>query len=162
MAPVTLERAALGGIAVASVYVVAMIGSSAAARATVRTLLEGRGLDPEAVMVAPVPANPLDGTVVVVTREEYLTGRFNWLASPRVELDGERVPRPRGALFDAAARAPEALRFLVWSRFPAIDVEMDADGTALVRFSDMRYRGGERLLGPNVKLDRDLRLVLRD
>src|SRR6185503_9391442 len=89
-APATLERAAQAGIGVAALYVVALVGSSGAARADVRATLATRGIEPEAVMVAPAPADPFGGPVVVVTRDEYLTGRFNWLLSPRFTLDGER------------------------------------------------------------------------
>jgi hypothetical protein len=136
-----------------------MIGSSAAARAEVRATLAARGVDIADVMVAPAPADPFGGDVVVVTRDEYYTGRFNWLLTPRVALEGERVPRPQGSVFEAAARAPEAQRFLTWSRFPAVDTETNADGTVTVRFSDVRYRSLDRLSGPTVRLDRALRLL---
>jgi hypothetical protein len=92
--PVALERAAQAGIAVAAVYVVAMIGSSAAARADVRATVAAQGIQPEDVMVAPVAADPFGGQVVVMTRDEYYTGRFNWLME-RPTTDHEHIPHPR-------------------------------------------------------------------
>jgi hypothetical protein len=103
-------------------------------------------------MVGPRPADPFRGDVVVMTRDEYYVGRLNWLGTPRISLDGERVPRPRGPVYEAAARDPMARRFLVWARYPAIDVEEAPGGGSLVRFTDVRYRAADRLSGPVVKL----------
>jgi inner membrane protein len=150
--PVALERAAQAGIAVAAVYIVAMIGSSAAARADVRATVAAQGIQPEDIMVAPAPGDPFGGEVVVMTRDEYYTGRFNWLMEPRVALDRERIPRPRGVEFQLAAQTPAARRFLVWSRYPAVDLEQVPDGGGIrVSFTDVRYR--ERgITGPTVHL----------
>jgi hypothetical protein len=41
---------------------------------------------------------------------------------------------------------------------PAVDVG-HANGGTVVRFSDVRYRGGERLDGPTVRLDPELRAL---
>ena len=151
--PVALERAAQAGLAVVAVYVGVMIGSNAAARADVRAAVAARGIVPEDVMVAPAPADPFGGPVVVMTRDEYLTGRFNWLMEPRLRLDGERIPRPRGVEFQLAAQTPAARRFLVWSRYPAVDLELVPDGGGIrVTFTDVRYRAEGRLVGPTVHL----------
>jgi inner membrane protein len=150
--PVALERAAQGALAVTAGYIIVMVASSAAARAEVRGAVVARGIVPEAVMVAPSPGDPFGGAVVVMTRDEYYTGRFNWLREPRLQLADERIPRPSGAVFAAAARVPDARSFLVWSRFPAIDVEVEPGGTTLVHFSDVRYRGGVGIAGPSVRL----------
>ncbi len=152
-APVaTFERVAQAGIAVAAVYVVVMVGASAAARAEVRAIVASQGIEPEDVMVAPAPADPFGGDVVVMTRDEYYLGSFNWLMDPRLSLDAERVPRPRGAEFQLAAQAPAARRFLVWSRYPAVELELVPDGGGVrVSFTDVRYR--ERgITGPTVHL----------
>jgi len=151
--PVALERAAQAGIAVAAAYMVAMIGSSAAARADVRATVAAQGIEPEDVMVAPAAADPFGGEVVVMTRDEYYTGRFNWLMEPRLRLDAERIPRPRGVEFQLAAQTPEARRFLVWSRYPAVDLEQVPDGGGIrVIFTDVRYRSPARITGPTVHL----------
>jgi inner membrane protein len=151
-APATFERAAQAGVAVVVLYMAAMVSSSAAARADVRAALTARGIAPEDVMVAPSPGDPFGGEVVVMTRDEYYTGDFDWLSQPRLRLSEETIPRPRGSVFEAAARAPDARKYLVWSRFPAIDVERGPDGTTLVRFTDVRYRADDRIPGPTVSV----------
>ncbi len=150
--PLALERAAQAGLAVAAVYVVVMVGASAAARAEVRGTIAARGIVAEDVMVAPAPADPFGGEVIVVTRDEYFTGSFNWLMEPRLRLVGEPIPRPRGIEFQLASQTPAARRFLVWSRYPTAEVERSPDGGARVRFSDVRYEGTGRLFGPTVEL----------
>jgi hypothetical protein len=112
-----------------------------------------RGIEPEAVMVAPSPGDPFGGEVVVMTSDRYYTGDFSWLAEPRLQLMDERIPRPMGAIFEAAARAPDARNYLVWTRFPVIDVEPGPGGSTLVRFSDVRYRADDRIPGPTVRLE---------
>jgi inner membrane protein len=151
--PARLERAARLGIAVAAVYIVALVAATAAARNDVRAAVAARGIEAEDVMVAPSPADPFYGEVVVMTRDEYYLGRFNWLAEPRLELQERRVMRPRGAVYEAAARQLTAQRFLVWSRYPAIDVESMPDGGRLVRFFDVRYHETDRISGPTIRLD---------
>lgn len=151
-APRTLERAAQAGIAIATAYVVVLVGASAAARTELRAAAAAEGMAAVDVMVAPPPANPFGGDVVVMTPDEYHLGRFDWLGSPRVAFNGERISRPRGPVFDAAAQAPAARRFLVWSRYPAIDIETGPDGGTLVHFFDVRYHSFDRLSGPTVRL----------
>ena len=120
-------------------------------------------------MVAPAAGNPFAGEVVVATADAYYLGRWRWLAEPRLELASESIPRPRGEVFEAAARTRDAQRYLSWARFPIAEVERpDATGTRtdgastdegyVVRFSDARYRGQDRIPGPTVRLDRNLRL----
>ena len=151
--PAALERAAQAGLGLAAVYIVAMIGSSAAARADVRAAVAAQGIQPEDIMVGPVPADPLGGDVVVMTRDEYLTGRFHWLMEPRFSLSEDRIPRPRGVEFQLAAQAPAARRFLVWSRYPAVDFERLPDGGGIrVTFTDVRYRSQGGITGPTVRL----------
>jgi inner membrane protein len=151
--PASLERAAQVGLALAGAYVVTLAGASAAARSEVRAAALARGIEAEEVSLAPSPANPFGGEIVIMTRDDYYTGSFDWLATPRVALDATRVARPRGALFDAAAGARDARHYLTWSRFPAIEVDASADGGTLVHFFDMRYRSMGRIPGPTVRLD---------
>ena len=103
-------------------------------------------------------ANPFAGDVVAVAADRYYLGRWNWLARPRFELASESLPRPRGAAFEAAAPAPDARDFLTWSRFPVAEIAGAAGGGFVVQFSDVRYRSLDRLGGPAVRLDPDLRL----
>jgi inner membrane protein len=154
-----LERAAQAAVLAVSLYIVATVGASAAARAAVRADLAARGIAVEEVMVAPVAANPFGGEVVAVTTDEYVVGQWNWLAAPRFTLEDQRVPRPRGAVFEAAARAAPARNYLTWSRFPAIETAPAPDGGTFVELSDVRYRANDRIPGPRVRLDRELNVV---
>jgi hypothetical protein len=151
--PAVLERAAQVGIGLATVYIVTLAAASSAARNEVHAAAGTSGLAAEAVSFAPAPANPFRGEVVVMTSDDYYTGRFDWLATPRLVLDTNSVARPRGPLFEAAAQARDARHYLTWSRFPAIEVELSPSGGTLVRFLDMRYRSMGRIPGPTVRLD---------
>jgi len=162
---VALDRAAAAALAIVAVYIGAMVGASAAARTQVHAALADRGIaGVERVMVAPASANPFAGEVVAATADTYYMGRWQWLAEPRLELARESLPRPRGEVFEAAARTREAQRYLSWARFPTAEVERwgaeDAgtDDGYVVRFSDARYRGENRIFGPTVRLDRNLQL----
>jgi inner membrane protein len=151
------DRTFAVALALVALYICATVAASAAARAQVRAALAAGGIaDVEHVMVAPVAANPFAGEVVAATADAYLTGHWRWLAQPRFELAGEPLPRPRGEVFEAAARARDARLFLSWSRFPVVDIEGSAgtDGF-VVRFKDARYLAAGRLDGPTVHLDRN-------
>ena len=151
--PATLERAAQVGIALAAVYVATLAGASVAARSEVRATAAARGIEAEDISLAPSPADPFRGEVVIMTGDDYYTGRFSWLATPHVTLDVDRVARPRGPLFEAAAQARDARLYLTWARFPAVEVEPSRSGGTLVHFFDMRYRSTGRIRGPTVRLD---------
>jgi inner membrane protein len=153
-----VERAARVALVVAALYIAALTLAGIPARAGVRADLAARGIAARDVMVAPAPANPFARDVIATTDDFYYIGRWNWLAEPRFELGDDRIPRlPRNAVVEAAASTPEARNFLAWSRFPYVEVESSAAGERTVRFLDARYRSAERLAGPRVLLDRDLR-----
>ena len=159
------DRAAAAALAIVAVYIGAMVGASAAARSQARVELAARGIaGVERVMVAPAAGNPFAGEVVATTADTYYLGRWRWLAEPRLELAPESFPRPRGAVFEAAARSRDAQQYLSWARFPIVDVERSETGSAgaddgyVVRFSDARYRAQDRIPGPTVRLDRNLQL----
>jgi inner membrane protein len=156
--PAAMERTAAAALGLFALYAVAAVTASSAARTRVHDELAARGISGvERVMVAPTPANPFGGDIVAATADAYYTGRWNWLARPRVEIETEALPRPRGAAFEAAARAEDARDFLTWARFPFVELEPAPDGALLVRFTDVRYRVTGRLNGPTVRLDRELR-----
>jgi hypothetical protein len=148
-------RVALGCVAV---YIAAMVLADFAERSRVREELAARGITGvEAVMVAPTPANPFAGEVVAATASSYYVGTWHWLPTPKLELADEPIQkRTLDPVYVAAAQTPEARRYLTWARFPFVVVETRADGHT-VRFRDARYAATERLPGPTVRLDRDLR-----
>jgi inner membrane protein len=147
-----LERAARLGIALAAVYISALVAASFAAREEVRSAAASQGIAAEVVALAPAPANPFAADVAIMTGADYLTGRFDWLATPRLVLDDDRIPRPSGMVFEAAARTRDARHYLTWSRFPAIETEPAPDGGVLVHFFDVRYRAMGRIPGPTVRV----------
>ena len=148
-------------LALAVAYILAMVGSDIAAARLVRAVAEARGIGPvESVMVAPVPANPFSGDVVVETPSAYHLGAFRWFGRPNVRLEGDVIPRtPRDAVIDAAAATPRVHDNLVWSRFPIFRVDTLPDGYRVVvtdaRYPDMGEGGG--LGGVSLRLDAALR-----
>lgn len=149
-------------VVLAALYILGMIGASAAARRQVRHALPH--LPVERVMVAPTPANPFTGEVVVATPTAYHLGAFHWLGTPRLRLSGDTIPlRPSGhdQVIAAAAADPDARAYLTWSRFPFFQVQESADGYT-VFIGDARYtamgRAGE-LSGIRVRVGRDLRPI---
>jgi len=162
------ERRARAGVLVALLYILVMVGSGRAARRLARAAGEGAGWGPAmSVMVAPAPADPFGGFVVVETEEGYRLGSFRWLERPRVRFRGEVLPRvvgPAGMPRDATAallaqaREEERVRdFLVWSRFPFFRVERLEAGYR-IRVGDARYAdvpGAGSLAGVEVFLPGD-------
>jgi inner membrane protein len=161
-AEAALRFAARAALAVAAVYVGTLATVDGIERSLVRAELAARGRGAvEDVMVAPVAANPFAGEVVVATADSYYVGRWDWLATPRLVLNEAAIPkRTAEPIFAAAAQTPGARRFLTWARFPYVEVAADADGH-VVRFFDARYYATGRLMGPTVRLDRNLTPVER-
>lgn len=156
-----LELAARIAVGAVVVYATTLALVDSSERAHVRAALAERGVSPvEQVMVAPVPANPFSGEVVVATPSAYYFGRWDWLGEPKFVLASESTPRrpPGDPIVAAAALAIESQRFLTWARFPYAVVESDEDGH-VVEFLDARYASTGRLRGPTVRLDKSLHIV---
>lgn len=161
-APATLSRIpgdatglARAAMAVTVLYIALMVGAGRLARVEVARSAAASGIDVLDVMVGPAPANPLAGDIVVEEPGAYRTGRFEWLAEPRVTWDPEPIPRlETDAVVLATLRLQEVRDYLRWSRYPYVDVSETAEGH-VVRFRDARYpprvRGG--LAGPVVHVE---------
>jgi inner membrane protein len=123
-------------------YVVVMLGSAAISReAVTREWQAARGYAPFALMVGPVPVSPFVHEVIIDAGDHYETGTYRFW-SPRLRLDGARIPKNEHAPEVAAARtAPAVQGFLVWSRFPFWEVERTSQG-ARVTVHDVRFRVG--------------------
>jgi inner membrane protein len=137
------ERPARVAVAGAAIYIGVMGISAAAGRHIVQAEAVEEGLGATATMVAPVPLNPFERSVVIRTAGGYRRGRFRWLESPALTLDA----RPIATGFDlpevrAAAVSPAGSTFLRWSRFPVAVVRGDHSGP-VVRLYDLRYAGPE-------------------
>lgn len=156
-----LARRLLGA---ATAYVAAMFAVHTAARGDVRSFLAAAGADaPAAILVSPLPADPLASDVIVRDGDAYRFGSHAWSAEPRARLDagvlpelaigpGVTVEEARAAV--AAARSTrDVARYLSWSRFPHWSVEAHADGLA-VRVGDARYPGIGGLSGLAVTVPR--------
>ena len=141
-------------LAMATVYIAAMIGLSRAAHTrVVEAWTAATGTPPADVMVGPVPVNPLRKTIIVDAGDRYESGTFAWWPT-RVRFD----PRPiakhdRHPAALRAARGDRAFRgLLVWSRFPYYEVQALPGGGARVTLADMRFRG-RRLFAATTVVD---------
>ncbi|NOT43050.1 MAG: metal-dependent hydrolase [Acidobacteria bacterium] len=142
-------RPARVALAVATVYVVLMVGAAAwSARIVEAGWRDVHGRPPAALMAGPVPLSPLHRQVIVDAGDYYATGTLRlW---PRLlRFDDDIVPKDDGGDEVARARsAPAVAGFLVWSRFPFWDVTETPEGTR-VTVRDMRFvdRLGGRFAG---------------
>ncbi|RAJ99039.1 metal-dependent hydrolase [Aliidiomarina maris] len=149
---------------VTAAYIGLNIASSAAARMQVHAIATAQGIAVTDVMVGPVAVNPLRGTVIVQTDDAYLTGQWNWLSSPRLELEPSELPSliqdPRT---QSAANTSEAQNFLRWSRYPYALIESANDGGYTVKFHDVRFADfDDAISGPKVELDRNFEVLSVD
>jgi inner membrane protein len=150
-------RVALGATAA---YIILMMASDAAASTQVRHAAEAAGMDVHGVMVAPVPANPLAGEIVVEGPESYHLGTFGWLDRPRIQWEPRTIAKgERNEVVLATLQLREVRDFLRWSRFPYVQVTETGTGH-VVRFGDARYPAGMRggLAGVTVEVEGTLRV----
>ena len=163
--PTGRRRTAAVATGLACVYVLTFVSLDGRARAAVARAAVDAGLTVTDLMVAPVRGNPLVSDVEVVTPDGYGPGVHRLLGEPAVELFPERmlplVIAPDGigpvVVQDVIARArrePEVRDYLVWSRYPFVRVERDADGWRVLhgdaRYDDVLEAGG--LAGVEVRL----------
>ena len=144
------ERIAAWSLAAVLLYSVAMVASSAAARAAVERQLAGGGAGDTGpvdsigaireVMAGPELVTPFTKQIVAAGDTGYRTGQFRWLEEPRLVLD-ERV-LPRGAhpevVIEAALAAPCVQGMVTWMRYPFFEVDQTPDGWELW-ILDARY-----------------------
>jgi inner membrane protein len=137
----TPQRWARRGLAVAAIYMAAMLASNWWARSEVQSGLQRAGQDGARFMVTPVFANPLGREVIVDLGDRYEKG-FLWFDPlPHFRPAGYGVPTNRSDPAVAqAAESPRIQAFLMWSRFPFFVVERTAAGTR-VFVNDYRYSG---------------------
>lgn len=132
-------RLALG---VAAAYVVGMAVLGAAARSVARRELEAGGGRIDRLMVAPQLVSPLVRQVVATEGDWYRVATFRWLGRPHIDPASERRfprPRPDDPAVAAARATPLGRRFLIWARFPTVQVGPDPAGGSLIHLIDLRY-----------------------
>ena len=154
-------KTARWALAIALLYIAAngIAGRMAVNQVQQAVVADGNAV-PVDIMVAPFPANPLKGSIVLVYEDHYQLGEWNWTAEYPVTLD-QRVPANRySPVVKAAAKSPGAKQFLRWSRYPYASLEARDGGGYWVSFKDARYtRQGDMLRGPTVELGPQLNVV---
>jgi inner membrane protein len=134
------QRAAVGGLTLAAIYIVSLMALHAFTEMRVRADLIKLGLGSvERLMVGPVPANPFLWDVVAESGDKYRYGRFSWSRQGSLELTDTALAvassSPLWSEIEASGQAPGFLR---WVRFPWLEIE--ADGAARrVYLMDARY-----------------------
>jgi len=130
------------------------------------------------VAALPTFATPFDWRLIAQFSDGYEVSDVNVLASrdslsaPKWDTSSRRtmsVPNQWTPAVSVAAGTGVGRVFLGFSRFPAVRVLVDGDGITTVRWSDMRFTGGEggadlrerreEFFTATVRLDRDGRIV---
>lgn len=133
-------RPARIGVAIAAVYVLAMLGSNAVARMVVGGGLDraGRPADTR-FMVTPVAVNPFSREVVVDLGDRYEKGNLWFDPLPHFRPAGFGMAKGMDeAEAQAALQSPRALAFLRWSRFPFVQVDRNTS-PPVIWLNDYRY-----------------------
>jgi inner membrane protein len=133
----TRSRPAQIGVALAAVYVIAMLGSNLLARREVANGLAraGRSADTR-FMVTPVVVNPFQREVVIDMGDRYEKGNLWFDPLPHFRPAGFGVEKGLAEpALQSRLQLPDAEAYLKWSRFPFLQTDPD-NGTWL---NDYRY-----------------------
>lgn len=136
-------------LAIAGIYILAMlISAQAARRAVANQWKERHGAPPAALMVGPVPIDPLRKWVIVDAGDHYRTGSFRWLPC-RLQIDPTPIAKNEWHPAVSPARHHRQVAgILVWARFPFWEVSRAGGGQWRVTVRDVRFasraRGGFR------------------
>jgi inner membrane protein len=154
---------ALAALAVASLYIGVMFGGSRLAERQVRELARDRGWAAEQVAAMPVPAEPLERTVIVVSGDRYLFVPVTWTRGPDAHLEPTVFERgAKDPAVDAAMAAPFVQGVRAWLRFPSYEVRPLPNGERRVIIRDARFAIGNRPgFGVIAIVDLDAALVPR-
>lgn len=136
-------RPARVALALACIYIAGMLWLAMSSRAVVlEAWTMAHGEAPRALMVGPVPINPLQKQIIVDAGDHYETGSLRWWPR-RVRFDPAVVPKNDRAPEVARAREHPWMRaVLVWARFPCYTVEHSAHAVRVV-LRDLRF--GDRV-----------------
>ena len=128
------------GVAAAYVFGMALLGVTA--RNIARRELDTDAGRVDQLMVAPRLLTPLVRQVVAAQGDSYRLSTFRWLGRPHIDPGSERRfarPRRDDPALAAARTTSLGSRFLVWARFPMVQVEPGPDGGSLIHLIDLRY-----------------------
>jgi inner membrane protein len=135
-APRVFARPACVGLLAAFGYVVAMAAGELISRRVVEASLNGAAIP--RLMIAPIPVDPFQRTVVIDGESAYRLGVVKLLPLPRFFLDERRIPKGEGAAARLAAATDTGRIFLRWARFPFFEVD-DSKAEPAVYIVDARY-----------------------
>ena len=130
------ERPARIAVALVSMYIVVMAGSSAVGRSIVDAQAVAGAAD--RTMVSPVPIDPMRRRIVRDHGTWYEIGNLTWWPRPRYEA--VRITR-KGDQFPQAVTAANTevgAAFLSWARFPRFDINVGR-AQERVTITDLRY-----------------------
>jgi len=135
-APRVFARPACVGLFVALAYVTAMAAGEAISRRVVEASLGDTEVP--RLMIAPVPVNPFQRSVVIDKNRDYRLGVVELLPRPHFRLDPRRIPKGESAVARIAATTSDGQIFLRWARFPFFEIDAASDEPA-VYIIDARY-----------------------
>jgi inner membrane protein len=124
---------------IATVYIGAMVWSARAARAAIADAwVAAHDRPPRALMVGPVPIDPMRKAIIVDAGDHYERGSFTWWPR-RVTFDPIIVPKHADDPAVARAQADRDVRaILLWARFPYYELQRVSGGTRVI-VRDMRF-----------------------
>jgi inner membrane protein len=134
-APRVFARPACVGLLAAFAYIIAMAAGGSVSRHVVEASLSGSEVP--RLMVAPVPVDPFQRTVVIDGEIAYQLGVVNLLPSPHF-LRGARIPKGESAAVRRAAATRDGRIFLHWARFPFFEID-DSNAEPAMYIIDARY-----------------------
>ena len=135
-APRVFARPACVGLLAAFGYVIAMAAGESISRRVVEASLSGAAIP--RLMIAPIPVDPFQRTVVIDGESAYRLGVVKLLPRPRFFLDERRIPKGEGAAARLAAATDAGRIFLRWARFPLFEID-DSKTEPAVYIIDARY-----------------------
>jgi inner membrane protein len=149
------HRPARIALSIAMVYMLAMLGSNWWARSVVHDGLARAGQPGMRFMVTPVFVNAFRREVLIDTGDRYEKGHLWFGPAPHFRPSGYGVDKGfEQSEAQAALRAPKAIAYLSWSRFPFVVVDRTSAPPRLLlndyRYSDQSARVGWAGLGVEI------------
>jgi inner membrane protein len=132
-------RTATVGVALAALYIAAMLASTAFARDWVRDELDRRRITGvERLMVGPMPANPFRRDVLAEIPGGYRHGSLALFPGPRLSMRPQPLTKPQRPVAEAILGATSIRGAVSWMRFPFAEILETPDGYTIYLL-DARY-----------------------
>lgn len=127
---------ATGALVVLATYIGANVTGTAVARSQARAWFESRGIEPELVVVGPLPGRPLARDVIVRAGGTYHFAQLDWQKTPSIEKSHDPTPMNDGP--DARRALAKRPGLETWIRLPAFEKKI-VDGRTVIEVRDVRY-----------------------